>query len=135
MSYEPDEIEVPVISITDGWDVDDIQTEDDCDDAFAVLTAMVVSIEARMDDLAMLGNELSVDYKRAKSALRWKKAALSVVNTKRGQIRRREKDAADASQTQKVIDYFRAVHPEELKAAMNHVRAGTVELIAEGKAA
>lgn len=135
MTYEPDEIEVPVISITQGWDVDDIETEDDCDDAFAVLTALVVSIEARMDDLAMAGNELSVDYKRAKSALRWKKAALSVVNTKRGEIRRQEKEAHDASQAEKIIAYFRAMHPAELTEALNHVRAGTVEIIAEGKAA
>lgn len=134
MSYE-DEIHVPIISITGDWTVDEIETEDDCDDAFAILTALIVSIEARMDDLAMSGQELSVDHKRAKSALRWKKAALSVVNTKRGKIRRQEKEAHDESQSQKIMNYFRAMHPQEMQAALDHVRAGTVDVVAKGRAA
>lgn len=133
MSYE-DEIHVPIIAITGDWTVDDIETEDDCDDAFAILTALIVSIEARMDDLAMSGQELSVDHKRAKSALRWKKAALSVVNTKRGKIRRQEKEAHDESQSQKIMNYFRAMHPQEMQAAMDHVRAGTINLAIKGNA-
>ena len=84
-------IDVPVIEITDGWTVDDIQTEDDCDDAHAVLTAICASIEARMDDLSIAGLEVSVDYKKAKAALRWKKAALAVVQNKRGRLIRAAK--------------------------------------------
>jgi hypothetical protein len=122
---DTDEIQVPIIEITDGWTVDEIETEDDCDDAFAVLTAMVVGIEARMDDLAIEGQELSVAYKRCKSALRWKKAGLSVIGIKRGKINRAKKEAREDDRNKRVIDYFYAMHPEEMKAATRHVDAGT----------
>ena len=134
MSYA-DEIQVPIIAITGDWTVDEIETEDDCDDAFAILTALIVSIEARMDDLAMSGQELSVEHKRAKSALRWKKAALSVVNIKRGKILRRKKAEHDETQSQKLMNYFRAMHPQEMQSALDHVRAGTVDIVTRGTAA
>lgn len=120
-----DEIEVPVIEICDGWTVDDIQTEDDCDDAFAVLTALVVSIEARMDDLAMSGEEMSVGYKRAKAALRWKKAALSVINIKRGKIKRQVKDETEKDRSERLIRYIAAMHNDVFQEAQRHVLADT----------
>lgn len=123
-----DDIEIPIISICDGWDVDDIQTEDDCDDAFAVLTALVVSIEARMDDLEIAGNSVSVEYKKAKTALRWKKAALTVVQTKRGKIRRAEKEAKQAERDASILRYFEAMHPDLVLKADKHFEAGTTEL-------
>ena len=45
------DIHVPIIEITDGWTVDEIQNEDDCDDAFAVLTAIIVNIELLLDNV------------------------------------------------------------------------------------
>lgn len=127
---EFDDIQVPVMTITEGWTVDEIETEDDCDDAFAVLTALIVSIEARMDDLVIAGQEVSVDYKRAKAALRWKKAAMSVVNIRRGKINRAIKTALQQEQSQRVMAYFSAMHPDEFKAALKHVNAGTDAVVA-----
>jgi hypothetical protein len=131
-----DEIEVPVIEICDGWTVDDIETENDCDDAFAVLTALVVSIEARMDDLAIAGKELSVDYKRAKSALRWKKAALSVVGIKRGKIKRQVSAMEEKDRNDRIIRYIAAMHNDVFQEAQRHIFAETDALvIKKGRAA
>ena len=126
-----EDIRVPIIEICDGWTVDEIETLEDCNDAFAVLTALIVSIEARMDDLAIAGEELSVPYKKAKTALRWKKAALSVVNLKRGEIGRKQQDAKEAHFNTRVCQYFAAMHPDQFEAARRHVLAGTVDLVTE----
>lgn len=126
-----DDISVPIIEICNGWTVDEIYTEDDCDDAHAVLTALIVSIEARMDDLAIAGEELSVEYKHAKKALRWKKAALSVVGTKRGKINRAKKEAEKRRVDSQLCSYFAAMHPEEFRRAVLHVEAGTSERMVE----
>ena len=117
--------EIPIIFITEDWPIDDVTTEDDCDDAFAVLTALIVSIEARMDDLEIQGLAVSVEYKRAKSALRWKKAAMQMVNNKRGQINRVRADAIQTDRRERVMKYFAAMHPDEFRAAIRHVDAGT----------
>lgn len=126
-----DDIRVPVIEICNGWTVDELQTEDDCDDAFAVLTALIVSIEARMDDLAIAGNECSAEHKHAKKALRWKKAAMAVVNNKRGKINRAEREAKAQHFNARLCLYFSAMHPEEFDTAMRHYRAGTLDIAQE----
>ncbi len=117
--------EIPIIFITDTWTVDDIKTEDDCDDAHALLTAVIVSIEAHMDDLEIKGQSVSVEYKRAKMALRWKKAAMAVVNVKRGQINRSRAEAVSNDRNARIIRYFMAMHPAEFRQASLHVAAGT----------
>lgn len=119
-----EEIQVPIIEITDGWTVDEIETEDDCDDAFAVLTALVVSIEDRMDRLEEAGNGLTPEYRHAKRALRWKKAALSVVNTKRGRIRREIAADGKAVFVQAMLNYVAAAHPKVMEEAKSHANAG-----------
>ena len=132
---DDDFISIPTIIITDDWTVDDIETEDDCDDAFAVLTAICVSIEAKMDDLAMQGKELSVEHKKAKAALRWKKAALQVVQSKRGKINRKFKQVEQATLDRRIIAYFRAMHPNEFHRGLDHVWANTDGIIKPESAA
>jgi len=120
-----DYIHVPIIEITGGWTVDEIENENDCDDAFAVLTAIIVSIEAKMDTLEMERAEKSESYIKTKSALRWKKAALSVVNTKRGKFKRQRAEAIQKSNDERVLRYFKAMHYDIYMAAQRHVDAGT----------
>ncbi|MEH7827651.1 hypothetical protein [Gemmobacter denitrificans] len=122
-------VEIPTIYITDDWTVDDIHTEDDCDDAHALLTALIVSIEARMDDLEIAGEALSIDYKRCKSALRWKKAAMQVVNTKRGKLNRLRQEQYHTDRKSRLCAYFAAMHPVEYERAIRHVEAGTDTLV------
>lgn len=116
-----DDIQVPIIYITDGWSVDDIETEDDCDDAHAVLTALIASIEARMDDLEIQGRAISEDYKRAKISLRWKKAAMQVVNLKRGKINRAAGDRKTTLQYHAIMQFLALHHPTVFREAMQLV--------------
>ena len=120
-----EDIYVPIIEITGGWTVDEIENEDDCDDAFAVLTAIIVSIEAKLETLEMEGLEKSESYIKTKSALRWKKAALSVVNNKRGRFKRQINEAFQKSNDECVMRYFKAMHYDLYMAAQRHVDAGT----------
>jgi len=118
-----DDIIIPTIMITRGWPVDDVETEDDCDDAFAYLTGAVVAIEALMDELSMRDEEKTHGYIRLKAALRWKKAALNIVNSKRSKINRaksREIEAARAKRTD-ILDVIRRIAPDVWDLAMREV--------------
>lgn len=128
-----DYIDVPVLEIKDGWTVDDLNTLEDCEDAFIVLTALIVAIEARIDDLDA-GNGIQKDeLKRAKGALKFKKAALQIVSLKRGRITRQEKERKQLSWDRRVVDYFSAMHPKEFERARKHVDAGTEHLAGSGE--
>ena len=88
-------IEIPVIEIAEGWTVDELETLDDCDDAFAYLTGALVGIESQIDDAEHRGDVGTDHFRRLKAARRWKKAALSVVGTTRGKINRQAAVAAE----------------------------------------
>lgn len=90
MSYvdQGSDILIPVIEIADGWTVEQLETLDDCDDAFAYLTGALVSIETQIDDAEHRNDTNTDHFRRLKAARRWKKAALSVVSTTRGKINR-----------------------------------------------
>lgn len=98
------DVDVPLIEISDGWTVEDLRTQDDCDDAFAVLTGVICSIEAQIEKAQEDGRDSGEWYRRLKGALRWKKAALSVVQTKRGQISRRDRAATHAENIKREKD-------------------------------
>lgn len=129
-----DEIQVPVIMITDDWSVDDIETEDDCDDAFAILTAQTARIEEKMDRLESENQKFSEDYRKTKAALRWKKAALQVISTKRGRINR-AKQAAERAKSmevaslkiEKMMAFMAAKYPDAVKDALRHYIAGLIK--------
>lgn len=125
-----DDIEVPVIEIVDGFTVDDIETLDDCDDAFAILTALVASIEYRVDEFKFRDQEFSEECRRAKAALRWKKAALNAVQSKRSRITRKAEEKKQNDVNTRLLDYFRAMHPEEFRRGLNHIKAGTDKVVA-----
>lgn len=107
-----EDIAIPVIEITKGWTVDDLETMEDCDDAFCVLTGIIVSIEAQLAELEYAGVEKSQPHRSAKAALRWKKAALQIVQRKQAMIQRREARARDAVFDRSFIHYVNAYFPE-----------------------
>jgi hypothetical protein len=119
-----DFIDIPIVEICDGWTVEDLKTEDDCDDAFAYLTGAIVAIEAKIDDMEILGNDRSTDYIRTKSALRWKKAAINICQRRRAQVSRKASDAKEESVNFRILAYVRAAHPDVMAAAVNHAVAG-----------
>lgn len=108
-----DDIEIPDIEIAEGWPVSDIKTLDDCDDAFAYLTAACATIELQIDSegfkpLAMQRGEWVA---RAKAALRYKKGALNIINTKRSRITTEANVAASNSDAQQLLQFIRSCVP------------------------
>lgn len=112
-----DDIEVPVIEITKGWTVDDLETMEDCDDAFCVLTGIIVSIEAQIAELEYSGAEKSQPHRAAKAALRWKKAALQIAQRKQATILRRETREKETAHDRSFIEYVYAYFPDVAKKA------------------
>lgn len=123
-----DNIEVPVIEIADGWTVDEVRTEEDCDDAFALLTEAITSIEYRMEKLREEGASVtSQAYRKAKAALRWKKAAMQAVQNKRGQIKRQAKQSQQVSRERILLDEIKATSPDAFFAAVSSLAARGIE--------
>lgn len=86
-----EDIEIPDIEIEEGWLARDVATIEDCDDAFAILTAACASIEMQIDleGFKPLQLQRGEWVARAKAALRFKKGALSIVQVKRSAINER----------------------------------------------
>lgn len=91
-----DDIEIPVVQIAAGWSVEDVLTEDDCDDAQIYLTGAVIVIDEKIAAAKEAGNTETPGYRRLLSAKRWKQLALQIVAQKRGRIARAAKASAHA---------------------------------------
>lgn len=111
-----DDIVIPVIEITEGWAATDCATIADCDDAFAYLMSACANIELKMD-LEVLKPESIQDgdwLARAKCALKYKKAALRIVELQRAKINKAERQQENASADRRFIDFVRAnLAPEQ----------------------
>jgi hypothetical protein len=82
-----DDIIIPDIEIDKGWPVSDVKTIEDCDDAYAFLMAAIASIEFDIElDANKIIDKGPLWAARARCALKYKRAALNIVNTKRGRI-------------------------------------------------
>lgn len=123
MIEQPD-IEVPVVEIVRGWTVDEIETLDDCDDAFAVLTGAICSIESQIEEAQEAGKDRGEWFRRLKTALRWKKAALQIVQTKKGRITRAARAEAQKAEDRRLLSILSARYPAEFDAALQLLRAG-----------
>jgi hypothetical protein len=112
-------IDIPIVEIGPGWTVDDIKTIDDCDDAFAYLTGAICSIEnaiSRMEDERDLGSKL----RQTKGALRWKKAALQIVATRRGKLQRELSRKEQNTRDRELLDIIKRLFPAQFDAAIAH---------------
>lgn len=105
-----EDIEIPVIEITESWAAESVQTPKDCDDAFAYLMSACAQIEFQIDtELTKPKNFQDVNWlARANCALKYKKAALQIVNQRRSQINLAAKIAAHNTQNQKLLEFIRA---------------------------
>ncbi len=117
------DIEIPIIEIAEGWTVDQLENLDDCDDAFAYLTGAMCSIESKISIADELGTNIGPNYRRLKNALRWKKAALQIVQVKRGKIGRAMRQAEHKSHDRAIIDTMRDMFPKELAEVFRRVQA------------
>jgi len=114
VQHLPD-IEIPVIEITEGWSADSCRTHKDCNDAFAYLMAAVASIELQID-VEMTKPKESQDrlwVARANCALKYKKAALQIVNQRRSEINARENRAFQERRDANLLKYIKSIVPNE----------------------
>lgn len=109
-----DDIEIPVIEITAGWAAEDCKTIEQCNDAFAYLMAAVAGIEFQID-MELIKPKPAQDrvwLARASCALKYKRAALQIVNQKRGIINQDADRAFKERRDGKLLAYVRSVTPE-----------------------
>jgi hypothetical protein len=110
------------LRVDDGWTVEDLQTCEECDEARLVLTETIARIEEQLleakQKLGATGEYANSDwYRRAKTALRYKKAALQAVQNRRAQIRQTQKGMAQQTRDRMLLDLIREKYPEQFKAA------------------
>jgi len=115
---EDDEIEIPVIEIAAGWTVDELLTLDDIDDAHAYLIGATAAIEAKIEAAEERGTNTGLAYRRLRTALKWKRAALQVVQTKRGKLNRQARIAESETQNQRLLKTISAMFPEQFQLAL-----------------
>lgn len=106
-------ITIPDIEITYGWAVSEVETLDDCDDAFAHLMASVAEIEYQIDQ-HNLGIVISPDptwKARANRALKYKKAALQIIGYKRAELNLKARQDFQNKRDRALLDYIKSVTP------------------------
>lgn len=109
------DIEIPEIEITEGWAVKDVLTLEDCEDANAFLVAAVAGIEGWLETEA-LKPAVTQDGPRvgkAKAALRFKKAALALVQQKRSGINEKRREQAAKEQEDGLLAFIRGCVSEK----------------------
>lgn len=109
MSFDT-EIVIPVLEIVPGWDVDDLETIEDCEDAHVKLMCIIAEIEYQIDSHdARMPIDRDLEWvARAKRALKYKRAAAQCVNNKRGRIGRAQKQDAQDSDDRRLLAIIKA---------------------------
>lgn len=109
-----DDIEIPDIEITRGWIAADCKSLDDCDDAFAYLTAAIAQIEFQIEveEMKLEPQRDLMWLARARCALRYKKGALNIVNTRRSRLIAQAKKEAQQEKDRVLLRHIRTSVPE-----------------------
>lgn len=117
-----EDIEIPVIEITEGWPASSVKSAQDCDDAFAYLMSACAQIEFQIDtELAKPKSFQDQNWiARANCALKYKKAALQIVNQRRSAINAAFRQAQQNNRDRKLLEHIRANVPDAT--FMNWVR-------------
>lgn len=110
-----EDIEIPTIEITEGWAAASVNSQKDCDDAFAYLMSACAQIEFQIDtELTKPKNFQDLNWiARANCALKYKKAALQIVNQRRSSINAAAKQVAHDTRNQRLLEHIRASVPDE----------------------
>lgn len=109
-----EEIEIPVIEITEGWAASSVKTLEEANDAFSYLMSACAGIEFQID-MELTKPKSSWDEQwlaRAKCALKYKKAALQIVNQRRSVINEADKRKWQDNRDRKLLEYIRANVPD-----------------------
>ena len=100
MGDAADDIEIPAITIADDWFADEVETLDECDDAFSYLTAAIANIEHQIEVRLEDGRSVA----EQKRALRYKKAAMQIVSHRRSRIVRTAERTAQERYERVLLD-------------------------------
>jgi hypothetical protein len=108
------DVEIPVIEISEGWSAASVQTMDECNNAFSYLMSAVAQIEFQIDtELTKPKNFQDVYWlARAKCALKYKKAALQIVQQRRGVIAEADKRMWQERRDACLLEHIRSVTPD-----------------------
>lgn len=114
MSFEPvqhlstDDIEIPNIEITEGWLARDVSTLAECEEAHDYLVGAIAGIECQIEveGFRPLAEQRGLWVAKAKSALRFKKAALNIVLQQRGLLLEKRREES-------LLAFVRAALPAE----------------------
>lgn len=101
------------VYITDEWRVSDLRTLDDCTKARDHLTGIIAAIEHRIASTKL---DYS-DYAKARTALRWKKRALQLVQEKHGVLAREARRSIQDSRDRQLLALIKALYPNEFAKA------------------
>lgn len=114
-SFDIGDIEIPEIEITEGWLVSELQTLEDCEDANAVLTAAAAGIEGWLETEALKPPTYQDGPRvgKAKAALRFKKAALNLVQQKRASLNEKRRAALEKEREDGLLAFIRSVVPPQ----------------------
>lgn len=109
-----DDIEIPVIEITEGWDAEKVTTRQECNDAFSYLMSACAQIEFQIDVELTKPKSHQDDLwiARAKCALKYKKAALQIVQQRRSTISTAEERAWKERRDGRLLEYIRGIVPD-----------------------
>lgn len=98
------------IMIEEGWYVSDVSTSEEADEAFAALNIIVANIQQHID-LELDKPRYQQDRKwlaKANAALRYKKTALQLVQSKRALLAAAERQARQETYDRKLLNHIKA---------------------------
>lgn len=115
-----DDLEIPEVFITDDWAVSDLETVEDCEDAYILLMTACAHIDGKLDDMenGVCDRE---SMGRTRAALKWKKLALNLVNLKKSRFSRILKEGRELERERSrdglMLSFIASENPEQLRLA------------------
>lgn len=114
------DIDIPILEVAAGWDIDQVKTIQDCDDADALLTEATARIEAQLLEDRIAGFARGPKWRGlANTALKMKRRTLQAVATKRGQFSRAQRIAEQTTRESALLDVIKRDFPDQFHAAVS----------------
>lgn len=109
MGQHLDDIIIPDVEISAGWPVSKCKTREDFDDAFAYLMAASAEIEYHLElyDNGLFRKGEPEWAANARRALKYKKAALQIINQKRSHLSEQRRRELIQHRNQVLLDHIR----------------------------
>ena len=112
--------DIPILTITEGWTIDQVQTIQDCDDADALLTQVIAEIEGQLLADKAEGFARGIAWRtKANIALKMKRRAMQQVAAKRGAINREARSKSRDARDRDLLNIVKRDYPEQFQAAVS----------------